>query len=319
VVDAFQSDRSFLRLAPTLAVVTNIDEEHLEAYRDFDDLCDAFVEFANKVPFYGAAIVCADDRHLRRLRSRMLRRVVTYGIEAPGADLGGRNVRQENGWWVCDIEAGPGIWKVLGEQERPGVPIGDVRLRIPGRHNLQNALAAVAVGLELGVPLPVVTEALSSFKGADRRFQVLGEAHGVLVIDDYGHHPTEIAAVVSAARASLNRRLVVIFQPHRYSRTARLLHRFGPALAGADEVILTDIYPAGEDPIPGTTGDVLAQAMRRDLGDRVHFVRALDDVVAFASDRVRPGDAVITLGAGSIGTIGGRLLAALHQLDEGRT
>ena len=319
VVEADESDRSFLRLTPTLAVVTNIDEEHLEAYRDFDDLQQAFLEFANKVPFYGAVIACLDDPHVRRLIPRMTRRVITYGLEAADADVGGAGVRQSGETWECEVVPGPGLKNAAGLREAPPSPMCTLRLPIPGRHNLQNALAAVAVGLELGIDAATVAGALAAFRGADRRFQRLGEAAGVLVIDDYGHHPTEIRAVLDAARASLGRRLIVAFQPHRYSRTARLMDRFGPALAQADQLVLADIYAASEDPVPGVTIEALAAAVSPHLEGRLHLARTLDDVVSTVTALARPGDAVITLGAGSIGTVGARVLAALAQREGGRT
>ena len=318
VVEADESDRSFLRLTPTVAVVTNIDEEHLEAYRDFDDLREAFLDFANKVPFYGAVIACVDDPHVRSLVPRMRRRVMTYGLDAAGADVRGADVAHDGGTWTCQVVAGPGLKDAAGLREAPRSPLCSLRLAIPGRHNLQNALAAVAVGLELGLDAERVAGALASFAGADRRFQRLGEAAGVLVIDDYGHHPTEIRAVLDAARASLGRRLIVAFQPHRYSRTARLMDRFGPALAQADELVLAGIYAAGEDPIPGVTIEALAETMRPQLAGRLHLARTLDDVVAAVASLARPGDAVITLGAGSIGTVGPKVLAALGSREEGR-
>jgi len=318
VVEADESDRSFLRLTPTVAVVTNIDEEHLEAYRDFDDLRQAFLDFANKVPFYGAVIACVDDPHVRSLVPRMRRRVMTYGLDAAGADVRGADVAHDGGTWTCQVVAGPGLKDAAGLREAPRSPLCSLRLAIPGRHNLQNALAAVAVGLELGLDAERVAGALASFAGADRRFQRLGEAAGVLVIDDYGHHPTEIRAVLDAARASLGRRLIVAFQPHRYSRTARLMDRFGPALAQADELVLAGIYAAGEDPIPGVTIEALAETMRPQLAGRLHLARTLDDVVAAVASLARPGDAVITLGAGSIGTVGPKVLAALGGREGGR-
>ena len=318
VAEADESDRSFLRLTPTVAVITNIDQEHLEAYRGFDDLCEAFLEFANKVPFYGAVVACVDDPHVRTLVPRMTRRVITYGLEHDGADLRGLDVSHADGVWQCRVVAGPGLRDAVGLRDRPPSPLCTLRLPIPGRHNILNALAAVAVGLELGVDLGAVTAALAEFSGADRRFQRLGEVNGVLVIDDYGHHPTEIRAVLDAARASLGRRLVVAFQPHRYSRTERLLDQFGPALAKADELVLTDIYPAGETPIPGVTIDVLAGAIRPYFDGRLHVVRTVDEAVAAVVALARPGDAVITLGAGSIGTAGKRVLAALGPQDGGR-
>ncbi len=313
VVEADESDRSFLRLSPTLAVITNLDHEHLEAYRDFEDLCDAFVDFANKVPFYGAVIACLDDAHVRSLVPRLTRRLVTYGLDSPGADLRGSGVRVEDGVWTCTVEPGPGLMAAVGLATPPPSPLGTLRLQVPGRHNLQNALAAVAVGLELGLDTATVTAALAEFRGADRRFQVRGEAAGVVVIDDYGHHPTEIAAVLDAARLSLGRRIVVVFQPHRYTRTARQLDAFGPALAAADEVVLTDIYAAGEDPLPGITLDALAVRVAPHLAGRLHVAPGLDEAVTAALGRLRSGDAVITLGAGSISAASFQILAALER------
>jgi len=192
------------------------------------------------------------------------------------------------------------------------VTLGRIALRVPGRHNLQNALAAVAVGLDLGLPFDRIADGLAQFRGAERRFEVRGEPNGVLVVDDYGHHPTEIAAVLAAAR-ELKRRVVVAFQPHRFSRTAALMDAFGPALAGADHVVLTDIYAAGEDPIPGVTLDRLATAVRATARGVVDVVPRLDDVVPAIVKAVRPGDVVITLGAGSIGTVPDKLMAALSE------
>ena len=312
VAEADESDRSFLRLTPTIAVVTNIDHEHLEAYRDFEDLCQAFVDFANKVPFYGAVVACADDAHVRRLLPRLTRRVITYGMDIETAHLRARNLRREGEWWSCTVEPGPGLKDAAGLADEPPSPLIDLRLRIPGRHNLLNALAAVAVGLELGIDLAKVTSALAEFRGADRRFQTRGEARGVLVVDDYGHHPTEIAAVLEAAR-SLGRRIVVAFQPHRYTRTARLMADFGPALASADAVVLTDIYAASEEPIPGVTAEALFEAVRRDVPGRVRLVKRLEDVAPAVADIARPGDLVLTLGAGSISAVADQILAEIER------
>jgi len=319
VVEADESDRSFLRLTPTIAVVTNIDEEHLEAYRDFDDLCQSFLDFVNKVPFYGAVVACLDDPHVRSLVPRMTRRVITYGLDAADADVVGTAVMQAGDTWACRVVPGAGLKDAVGLRAQPVSPLCTLRLSVPGRHNLLNALAAVAVGLELGIDAGTVSGALAGFRGADRRFQRLGEAAGVLVIDDYGHHPTEIRAVLDAARAALGRRLIVAFQPHRFSRTARLMDRFGPALAGADELVLTDIYAAGEDPIPGVTVEALAEAITVPLAGRVHLARTIDEVVGAVLLLAQPGDAVITLGAGSIGSVGPRVLEALVSREKGRS
>ncbi|HEX2446220.1 MAG TPA: UDP-N-acetylmuramate--L-alanine ligase [Vicinamibacterales bacterium] len=298
VAEADESDRSFLKLSPSIAVVTNLDLEHMEAYGSVEQLEQAFVDFANKVPFYGAVVACADDPMLSRLLSRITRRLITYGVDMP-ADVTGRDV-------------------VLGPFEarcRVG-DLGALALKVPGRHNVQNALAAVAVGLEVGVPFQQIAAALGQFSGAERRFQKLGEAGGVLVIDDYGHHPTEIRAVIAAANAPAaggGRRLVVVFQPHRYSRTRDLFHAFGPALAGADEIVLTDIYAAGEAPLPGITLESFAAQVRRDVTASVHVIPGLNDVPDAVVKIARPGDTIITLGAGSIGTVGPRILAALGK------
>jgi UDP-N-acetylmuramate--alanine ligase len=316
IVEADESDRSFLKLAPAIAVITNVDEEHLESYRDFEDLQQAFLAFANKVPFYGAIVACADDEHLRGLLPGMTRRVISYGLDAPGVDYRGEHVRGEGTDWRCSVVRGA---RQSGDRSDAGRPaetgMGEIALRVPGRHNLQNALAAVAVGIELGVPFDRVAAALGEFRGAERRFEDHGEANGVRVIEDYGHHPTEIAAVIAAARAALSRRLLVVFQPHRYSRTRRLLDRFGPALAGADEVVVTDIYAAGEDPVPGVTAEALVEAIRRQVAVPVHLVPDLALIPAWVAQHAHRGDAVITLGAGSIGTTSGPILSELRRVE----
>ena len=189
--------------------------------------------------------------------------------------------------------------------------VGSLALHVPGRHNVLNALAAIGIGLELGVPFDVIAAALTEFRGVERRFERKGEARGVIVVDDYGHHPTEIAAVLRAARGTGASRIVCVFQPHRYTRTAQLLHEFGPALALADEIVLTDIYPAGEDPMPGVTIDALADQVRRAHGGRVHVVKALADVPAEVARIASPGDLVLTMGAGSIGTLGPKVVEAI--------
>jgi UDP-N-acetylmuramate--alanine ligase len=300
VAEADESDRSFLLLWPAIAVVTNIDYEHMENYRNFDELQQAFADFGNKVPFYGAVVACADDPNLAPVLARLKRRVVTYGIESGTAQVAGRDV---------EVGAFGGRCVVHRRDERLGV----LELALPGRHNLQNALAAVAVGDLLGVEFATVAAALREFQGAERRFERHGEAGGVMVIDDYGHHPTEIAAVLAAARAALGRRLVVAFQPHRYTRTQALMDAFGPALREADEIVVTEIYGASEEPIPGVTVEALAESIRRGSGRPVRVAPTLDDVVDALVETARPGDAVITLGAGSIGTLPTRLIEALAR------
>ena len=307
VAEADESDRSFLKLFPTMAVITNIDDEHLENYGGFDDLQQAFVDFANKVPFYGAVVACVDDPNLVAVLPRMTRRITTYGF-CDDADVA-----------ASDVVLGPLAARAVvkrrarrpGERERGIEALGPLALNVPGRHNLQDGLAAVAVGLELGLPFERIAAALRDFRGAERRFDVRGEPNGILIVDDYGHHPAEIAAVLAAARP-LNRRIVVAFQPHRYTRTARLMGAFGPALAGADHIVLTDIYAAGEDPIAGVTIDALAAAIRSSVSATFEVAARLEDVVPALMRVARPGDVVITLGAGSIGAVPERLIEALN-------
>jgi UDP-N-acetylmuramate--alanine ligase len=313
VVEADESDRSFLKLTPSVAVITNIDQEHLESYRDFEDLQQAFLAFANKVPFYGSIVACADDVYLRQLLPSMTRRVVTYGLDVDGAHYRGVDVAGAGFDWRCTVVRN--TRQASGGAADP-VTLGQIVLRVPGRHNLQNALAAVAVGLDLGVPFDTIVNALGEFRGAERRFQDHGETRGVRVIEDYGHHPTELAAVIDAARAALGGRLVVVFQPHRFSRTRRLLDRFGPALKGADVVVLTDIYSAGEDADPGVTVDALAAAIRRHIDAPLYLVRDIRDVPSEIVRLAQPGDVVMTLGAGSIGAASEAIVKALAQAPE---
>jgi UDP-N-acetylmuramate--alanine ligase len=308
VAEADESDRSFLKLFPTVAVITNIDYEHLENYGSFDELCQAFVDFANKVPFYGAVVCCADDQHLGVLVNRMTRRVTTYGMSET-ADV-----------TASDVVLGPmSVAATLKRRARRSddpaktlVTLGRLELNVPGHHNLLNALAAVAVGVELGVPFERLAPGLREFKGAERRFEVRGEPRGILVVDDYGHHPTEIAAVLAGARA-LRRRIVVAFQPHRYSRTKALFDAFGPSLAGADHVVLTDIYAAGEDPLPGIDLETFAARVRSQLGVPLDVVPNLVDVAPALARIATTGDVIITLGAGSIATVPEQLLALLDR------
>jgi UDP-N-acetylmuramate--alanine ligase len=314
VVEADESDRSFLRLSPSIALITNIDREHMESYADWAALQQAFVDFANKVPFYGFVVACADDPLLAELLPRITRRVITYGLDespipagstkAATAQVSGRQMQLEAFGSSCVV--------VRRDREGSVTELGKLRLRVPGRHNLLNGIGAVAAGLEIGVPFDRIVAALAEFQGAERRFQMRGEANGVMVVDDYGHHPTEIAAVIAASRAGIGRRVVVVFQPHRYSRTSQLMPEFGRALSAADEVVLTDIYPAGEPPLPGVTAEALADSVRAAATCPVHLVKALDDLPAAVASLARSGDLIVTLGAGSIGGVGDRILTAIR-------
>lgn len=310
VAEADESDRSFLVLSPSVAVITNIDREHMESYGGFEDLQQAFVAFANRVPFYGAVVACADDPLLSPLLPQLKRRVVSYGLETPDATFVGTGLT---------LGAFGARATVHRHHKGALLRMGELTLSVPGRHNVLNALAAIAVADELGVDFAIAAEALSGFQGAERRFEKHGEASGIAVIDDYGHHPTEIAAVLAAARTISNRRLVVVFQPHRYSRTAQLLDDFGPSLREADEIVLTDIYAAGEEPIPGVSVEALAEAVTRGSRRPTRIAHTLDDVLSDLMRTARPGDVVLTLGAGSIGTLPARLLEALrHREGAGR-
>jgi UDP-N-acetylmuramate--alanine ligase len=304
-------------------VITNIDHEHLENYGSFEDLQQAFVDFANKVPFYGAVVACLDDGNLAQVLPQMTRRVVTYGLDSADADVTATDVafgplsvsatvqRRERGSYVGrPFRRGGADPPGSGDRRKARVTLGPLVLAVPGRHNLLNALAVVAVGMELGLSFDRIATGLKDFRGAERRFDVRGEPNGILVVDDYGHHPTEIAAVIAAAR-TFGRRIVVAFQPHRFSRTAALMEAFGPALGGADHIVLTDIYAAGEDPIPGVTLDALGSAVKKSAAVPVDLVSRLEDVVPALVRAARPGDIVITLGAGSIGTVPDRLVEAL--------
>lgn len=307
VIEADESEPSLLALTPQIAVLTNLEEEHVEQYRTFARLRDTMTRFANRVVEGGAVVLCADDPELIRLRDGIRRRMVTYGLQNICADVfGDRPVFDATGS-RCRVR-----YTSQGQSGTVGLQVG-----VPGRHNLLNALAAFAVGLEVGLDPAGINTALERFGGVDRRFQLRGVAAGVRVIDDYGHHPTEIDAVLTTARQQPHDRLIVVFQPHRYTRTARFLDKFARALAAADVVILTDIFAAGETPVPGVAGERLAEAVRRETDRPVHQVRTLDEVVPLVAGLVRAGDLVLTVGAGSIGSVGAPLLEAIRRTSEG--
>jgi UDP-N-acetylmuramate--alanine ligase len=295
VAEADESDRSFLKLTPTLAVVTNIDREHLDTYRDLADIQEAFLGFVNKVPFYGGAVLCLDDPPVQDILPRVERRVVTYGLTHQ-ASVSAR-----------DLELTPTGSHYTATLE--GRPLGPVMLTVPGAYNVTNSLAAVAVGLDLDLPFDAIRAGLESFTGVDRRFQVRGEKGGVLVIDDYGHHPTEIRVTLEALRRRAGeRRTVVLFQPHRFTRTQALWDDFGRAFHQADVLLLTDIYPASEEPIPGITAEALARAVAEHGHRRVAWAGDLKSATERLAAEAREGDVVLTLGAGSVWTAGEELL-----------
>jgi UDP-N-acetylmuramate--alanine ligase len=300
VAEADESDGSFLKLSPTIAVVTTVDAEHLDHYPDLDAIRAAFRQFVNKVPFYGAAVLCLDEPNIQQLIPQVEKRVVTYGLET-GADLTARRL---------SFSGLHSRFEVLHR----GRVLGPVELQVPGRHNIANALAAVAVGLDLDIPFTLVQRALAGFAGVQRRFQVRGEARGVLVVDDYGHHPAEIRATLAAAKAGFDRRILTVFQPHRYSRTRHLRQEFLTAFYQTDVLLVMDIYPAGEAAIPGVTARDLAEGIAAHGHREVHYMdgdRA--GTVAFLVEQARAGDLILTLGAGDVGQLGAEVLAHLGR------
>lgn len=307
VAEADESDGSFLKLTPTIGVITNIDPEHLDHYGTHEKVKDAFVAFANKIPFYGLAVLCVDHPHVQAILPRIGRRHVTYGVSRQ-ADYRAKNPR------YAGLET-------HFEAFRRGESLGTFTVRMPGDHNILNALAVIAVADELEVPLDVVREAISGFHGVQRRFTVVGQPllcrggkqGDVMVIDDYGHHPAEIEATLDAAQKGFDRRVVVAFQPHRYTRTQSLFDDFTRAFNKADLVLVTEVYAAGEKPIPGATGEALAEAIRAHGHHAVRYVADKRQVGQALLDEVRPGDLVIALGAGDINASARELVGALEK------
>ncbi len=299
VAEADESDGSFLHLTPTLAVITNVDPEHLDHYGDLDAVKDAFAAFANRVPFYGLVIACLDNANVQSILPRIDKRIATYGLSAQ-ADYRAKNPRFS------------GLAATF-EVTRRGVSLGEFKVNMPGIHNVLNALATVAVADELQVPHDEVRRGLANFGGVQRRFTVLGDAGGVTVVDDYGHHPTEVQVTLEAAVRAYRRRIVVAFQPHRYSRTHHLFDELTRAFNRADVVFLTDVYAAGEKPIEGATSARLVDAIRAHGHRDVTHVQNRDQLLSSILERVEPGDVVITLGAGDITRLGPKLLEALGK------
>jgi UDP-N-acetylmuramate--alanine ligase len=298
VVEADESDGSFLHIPPTIAIVTNIDPEHLDHWKTAEALRAGFVDFVNRVPFYGLAILCIDHPTVQSILPEVGKRVVTYGeshqadYRAEGIEVSGHAVRFD--------------------AFRRSEPLGRFEVAMVGRHNALNALAVIALGDEMGIPAAVTQAALASFEGVQRRFTVRGEAAGVTVVDDYGHHPAEVKATLLGAREAFKRRVVCLFQPHRYTRTRDLMPEFATAFNDADVLLLTDIYAAGEEPIAGATAESLADAIRA-CGHRDVSLVPRADLARVARERVRPGDIVLTLGAGDITAAGPELLGLLER------
>ncbi|HLA39489.1 MAG TPA: Mur ligase family protein, partial [Candidatus Glassbacteria bacterium] len=301
VAEADEFDRSFLRLSPSVAVITNIDTDHLDYYGDLGQIMEAFIEFANKVPFYGTVVTCIDNQPLLSIIPRIERRIFTYG-ESPQADLQMAGIEHAGGGSMSRLTLG-------------GAPLGELRLQVPGRHNVENAMAAVAVGLELGVSYERIAGALAEFKGVHRRAEIKGEAAGRLVIDDFAHHPTEIRAILDALKKGWSRPVVAVFQPHLYSRTRDLAVEFGSAFMQSDLLVVTDVYGARETPLPGVTGELIAEAARKHGHRRVEYCPDKNDLAPRLAELTSPGDLVATIGAGDIYKAGEKLLELLKGQD----
>ena len=304
VAEADESDRSFLKLSPILSIVTNVDREHMDCYRDMEDVEQAFVDFMNRVPFYGVVIACQDDERLRSLLPRLERRVITYGASEASAFRArvlDEGCRSEDGRPRSRFE----VWN-------SGKKVGEFDLHVPGHHNVLNATAAVAAGVGLDIPAEKISEALAQFRGVDRRFQLKGKVDGVSVVDDYGHHPTEIRATLAAARQCGFKKIHVIFQPHRYTRTRDLADEFAMAFGNADTLQLLDIYAASEEPIPGVTAQGLAQRITSS-GTQAEYVTSFNDAVTHAASHAKSGDLVLTLGAGSVYQVGPMVIEELRR------
>ncbi|UCD11203.1 MAG: UDP-N-acetylmuramate--L-alanine ligase [Nitrospinaceae bacterium] len=296
VAEADESDGSFLKLSPAIAVITTLDEEHMDYYKTLDGMKQAFLSFINKVPFYGAAVLCLDDANLQSLIPGIEKRIITYGLTAQ-ADVTAKNISLANML---------SRFTVIHQ----GKELGPVASRALGHHNVQNTLAAVAVGLELGIAFADIARAIENFSGVQRRFEIVHQSDRLILVDDYGHHPVEIQATLKTARQAWpDRRLIVVFQPHRYSRTKWLLESFWRSFNDADRLIVTDIYPGGEAPIEGVHARHLAEGVKESGHKNVEYLPGLEEAAARLAETLAPGDVVITLGAGDVGEVNRHLLS----------
>jgi len=302
VAEADESDGSFLKLSPTIAVVTNVDADHLDYYRDLDEIKETFVDFINKVPFFGVAVLCLDDPNIQSFIPQVKKRFISYGLTTQ-ADFNATDIEYRGD-------------RTSFEVHHRGQRLGRLSFRMPGRHNVLNALAAVAVAMELEIPFEAIVEGMREFGGVQRRFQIKSEADNIMVVDDYGHHPAEVKATLAAARSGWDRRLVVVFQPHRYSRTQALFEDFLTAFYQADHLVVMDVYAAGEDPIAEVNAAALVAGISGHGHKDAQHIAERDSVVAHLMSVVRPGDMVITLGAGSVWQVGEQLIARLKEKSE---
>lgn len=299
IAEADESDGSFLKLNPKAIVITNIENDHMDHYGTMEHLLDAFCEFVGKLPKDGKAVVCGDNPSIQKVMPRVDRHFVTYGLGEDN-DYRARNIHYEKGILVYEAMKGDEV-------------IATIRLKVPGTHNALNSLGAFVMATDCGIPADVVVAALAKFTGAKRRFETKGHVKGIWVVDDYAHHPTEIAATLSAAKALESHRVVCVFQPHRFTRTNLLLKEFGKAFVNADVLFITDIYSAGEDPIAGIDGHSIPDMVKATTGQDVHYIADVNDVPQTVKQILQPDDLVITMGAGSISQYGPKLLAALEE------
>ncbi len=300
VAEADESDGSFLKLSPILEIVTNIDLEHLDYYRDLGHIKETFLQFINKIPFYGAAILCLDDENVADLLPSITRRIITYGM-SPQADVYGENIFFAKG-------------RVHFTVKKAGLELGSIDLAPPGKHNVYNALAVICIGLELEIPFSVIAEALGSFAGVQRRMQKKGELHGITVVDDYGHHPTEIRATLAAIKEAWpEKRLVVLFQPHRFSRTKALFKEFLTCFRQADCLVMTEVYAASEEPVEGTNSKVLLEEIKRHGQRNTHYIPEVEEMAPLLLPLLQENDLVLTLGAGNIVRVGEKLLVLMEN------
>jgi UDP-N-acetylmuramate--alanine ligase len=297
VVEADEFDRSFLSITPTIAVLTTLETDHLDCYRDLEDIKSAFIQFASKVPFYGFVVLCLDEPALQDIMPKLKKKIITYGLNGQ-ADLQAVDIAHKQN---------RSRFTVL----QHGQELGEVELQIPGKHNVQNALAAIAVGLELGVPFDKVKAGIEKFTGVFRRWEIKAEVGGITVVDDYAHHPTEIKATLAGVKAGWRRRVICVFQPHLYSRTRDFYDEFGRSFFNADILVLTDIYPAREEPIQGVTGELIVNAAKEFGHKRVEYIPDKTKVPAFLMDIKQPGDIIITMGAGDIWRFGEEFIRQL--------
>jgi UDP-N-acetylmuramate--alanine ligase len=297
VVEADEFDRSFLSITPTIAVLTTLETDHLDCYRDLEDIKSAFIQFASKVPFYGFVVLCLDEPALQDIMPKIKKKIITYGLNGQ-ADLQAVDIVHKNNLTS---------FLVL----RDGKELGQVQLQIPGKHNVQNALAAIVVGLELSVPFAKIKAGVEKFTGVFRRWDVKADIKGIMVVDDYAHHPTEIKATLTGVKAGWRRRVIAVFQPHLYSRTRDFYEDFGRAFFNADILVLTDVYPAREEPIQGVTGELIANSAKEFGHKQVHYIPDKKRVPDFLIQIKQPGDIVITMGAGDIWKFGEEFIEKL--------